>query len=353
MSVHESFRPTLIPDPERVSPTSATQGEVLDPAVYADLYHLAETEGLPYFARLAAAGDVELFLVFESIDAFSESTRDAVSVEFKTYRNKLLAVIWTLSDPLDPLGFPLSFDIKRTEDRCMALRMLEQGEVPLHYLAYEEGRLTHIYTEQITFSPEEAIQANAMIEALFFDRTEELPERAEVQEETEAQSVPLSFLPDARLKEKGTAYLIDFARLQEKHGQDGAQHLLMSAIHQAVWVMRRHARSEVRETSFTVWAAENEGLLRLIVTPAMSDLFEVVHLSEDESNPFSRFLFALPEFLSTEDAEPLQCGAYPLIRMESGRLCHLELDDASAVRLGVLFAGLYPEAMNPYRNELE
>ncbi|WP_339166341.1 hypothetical protein NSQ24_18220 [Brevibacillus sp. FSL L8-0520] len=353
MTVHESFRPALIPDPKRVSPTSDTQGEVLDSAVYSDLYHLAETEGLPYFARMSAAGDVELFLVFESIDAFSESTRDAVSVEFKTYRNKFLAVIWTLTDPLDPLGFPLSFDIKRTEDRGMALRMLEQAEVPLHYLAFEEGRLTHIYTEGITFSPEEARQAHAMVEALFFDRADELPHQAEVQEAAEAQSVPLSFLSDAKLEEKGTAYLIDFMRLQDKHGADEAQHLLMSTVHQAVWVMRRHARSEVRERSFTVWAAEHDGLLRLIVTPEMSDLFEVVHLTEDEANPFSRFLFTLPEFLSTEDAVPLRHGAYPLIRMEAGRLYHLELDETSAERLGAIFDRLYPGELNPYENVSE
>lgn len=352
MKNEDDFWPQLAPDPDRASPTSQTQGEVLDPDRYRDLYQLAETEGLPYFARLGAAGDVELFLVFESIDAFTDATRDAVSVECKTYRSKFLAVIWTLSDPLHPLGFPLSFDIKRAEERYMALRMLEQEEVLLHYLAYEEGQLTHIYTEGISFSAEEKRQGHGMIEALYYDRADALPEEAEVQEVAEAQSVPLSFLSDRTLGEAGTAYLVDFDRLKEKHGEEEAQHLLMSTIHQAVWVMRRHARSEVRETSFTIWAAEKDGLLRLIVTPAMFDLFEVVHMAEEEANPFSRFLFTLPEFLSTEEAEPLLHGAYPLTRLEGGTLYHIELDEESGQRLAGLYGRLYgprfPETVNPY-----
>ncbi|USG67307.1 hypothetical protein NDK47_08550 [Brevibacillus ruminantium] len=348
MTEHEALRPDLLPDASRVSPSQETQGEILDPKRYADLYQLAEQEGLPYFARLGASGDVELFLVFESIDAFSEATWDAVSVECKTYQSKFLAVIWTLSDPLHPLGFPLSFDIKRAEERFMALRMLEQEEVPLHYLSFEEGRLTHIYTEAISFSDGEKRQAEQMIEALFYDQAEALPKEAEVQEAAEAQSVPLSFLSDSVLQEKGTAYLVDFARLQQKHGEEEAQHLLMSTIHQAIWVMRRHARSEVRETSFTIWAAEKEGLLRMIVTPEMSELFEVVHMTEEEANPFSRFLFTLPEFLSTEETVPLGCGAYPLIRVEAGRLYHIELDEADNARLGKLYVQIFPLAKNPY-----
>ncbi|WP_230077239.1 hypothetical protein [Brevibacillus sedimenti] len=163
----QPFRPEVVPDPSLRSPTAATQGEVLDATNFADLYRLAGEEGLPYFARLNAAGDVELYLVFESVDAFSEATRDAVSVEFKTYRDKLLAVIWTLHDPIQPLGFPLAFDIKRPEEHHMALRMLEQEQTLLHYLSYEAGLLTHIYTEAITFSPQEASRAKAMIRSLY------------------------------------------------------------------------------------------------------------------------------------------------------------------------------------------
>lgn len=121
----EDFYPVLSPDRALRSPEAATQGEVLDKSAYRDLYELASEAGLPYFARLNGQGEVELYLVFESVDAFVEQTRDAVSVEFKTYQGKLLGVIWTLSDPLQPLGFPLTFDIRQAEQRGMALKMLE------------------------------------------------------------------------------------------------------------------------------------------------------------------------------------------------------------------------------------
>ncbi|WP_230077238.1 hypothetical protein [Brevibacillus sedimenti] len=174
-----------------------------------------------------------------------------------------------------------------------------------------------------------------------------MPSEAAVQEEV-VQTISALELPDQVLEETGVAYLIDYARLRQKHGDEGAQHLLMSAVQQAVWVMRRHARSEVRETAFTVWAAEQGEMLRLIVTPSLSHVFEVVHMSADEANPFARFLLALPEFVRTEEAVPLEWGAYPLIRMENGRLFHLELDEAVQEKLQHLFASRWPAASNPY-----
>ena len=132
-----------------VSPDEQTQGEILDKEKFHDVYKLVEEDGLPYFARLNGRGEVELYLVFETVDAFSEQTRDAVSVEFKTYQNKLLAVIWTLTDPLQPLGFPLSFDIRAVDERFVALTILQQPFTTLHYLAYENGQMTHIYSEDV------------------------------------------------------------------------------------------------------------------------------------------------------------------------------------------------------------
>jgi hypothetical protein len=343
----QPFRPHISPDPALASPSPRTLGEVLAPDVFADLYRLAAEEGLPYFARLNAAGEVELFLVFESVDAFSESTRDAVSVEFKAYQNKLLAVIWTLSDPQNPLGFPLAFDIKQPEERYMALRMLEQPETLLHYLAYEEGQLTHIFTEAITFGPAEIARVQETIRSLYEGKREALPEETEVREEPIA-SIPAVSLPDSVLTEAGVGYLLQFERMREQHGREAAEHLLMSTVQQAVWVMRRHARSEVRSSAFTVWVAEHGQLFCLAVTPGLFHLFEVVHTSEDEFNPFHRFLLALPEFVETRELIPLELGAYPILRYDAGKLYHLELDEATQKHLANLHARLHPDRPNPY-----
>lgn len=343
----EDFYPVLSPDRALRSPEAATQGEVLDKGAYRDLYELASEAGLPYFARLNGQGEVELYLVFESVDAFVEQTRDAVSVEFKTYQGKLLGVIWTLSDPLQPLGFPLTFDIRQAEQRGMALKMLEQPRTFLHYLAYVGGELTHIYSEAISFSTAEVERTREMIRSLFEGRSEAIPQEAQVREE-ETLSIPALSLPDAVLAEEGLAFVFRYRRMVEAHGAEGAQHLLMSTVRQAVWVMRRHARSEVRESSFTVWVAERGELLELIVTPGLSDLFEVVHMSEDEANPFSRFLLTLPEYVETKEVSPLRLGAFPFLRYENGALYQLELDERVQEHLRALFVKAFPGMPVPY-----
>jgi hypothetical protein len=343
----EVFFPRITPDPSLLSPDANTQGDVLDQESYNDLYILAGEEGLPYFARLGGHGEVELYLVFESVDSFSEQTRDAVSVEFKTYQNRLLAVIWTLSDPLHPLGFPLSFDIQKEDDRYMALKLLEQPYTQLHYLAYEDEQLTHIYSEAIHFSKGEVSQAQEMIRSLYAGTPHTLPKEAEVREEA-TETIPAISLPVSVLKETGTAYVLHYSRMLSALGEEAAQHLLMSTVQQAVWVMRRHARSDVREASFTVWAAEREELLYLVVTPSLSLLFEVIHTSGDESNPFSRFLLTLPAFIRSEQAAPLKLGAFPLLRYESGRLYHLELDVQVQAHLSRLHEEAFSGVSNPY-----
>lgn len=346
--MREAFLPQINPDRSLASPGSSTQGEVLDRRQFADLYELAEAQGLPYFARLNGEGEVELYLVFESVDAFREQTRDAVSLDFKTYQQKLLAVIWTLSDPLQPLGFPLSFDIAKAEDRYMALQLLEQPHTLLFYMAYEEGCLTHIYTEPIFLSAGEAERVRQMIRSLYEGQGASLPADAEVQEE-EAKSIPAICLPAAVLREQGAAYVFDYGRILGEHGEEAGHHLLMSTLQQAMLVIRRHARSEVRESSFTVWAAEQASRLYLLVTPALSHLFEAVHQPDDEANPFARFFSSLPAYVRREAASPLQLGAFPILRYEGGKLYHLEIDAHTQDMLARLYGETFAEGSNPYR----
>jgi hypothetical protein len=333
--VTELFRPDFQADETRCSPSEATMGEVLSPVTFSDLYQLVRDEGLPYFARMNGVGDVELYLVFESIDAFSDATRDAVFVEFKTYKQTLLAVIWTLIDPREPLGFPLSFDIKQEEQRYMALRMAEQPELWIHYLAYTNAEITHIYSEASTFSRTEKEHVEYLVRYLFEAQPNEQSETVAAHEvkEEEMVSIPAASMPEYVLAEPGTAYLLDYARLVHERGEEGAQSLLMSTVQQAALVMRRHARSEVRESAYTIWAGEQEGTLWLFVTPMLYSLFEVLHRTEDEANPFARFLYALPVYIETVDASPLECGAFPILRYENGKLYHLELDETAVARM--------------------
>ena len=343
----EDFFPRISPDPSMASPDRSTQGEVLERQRFADLYERAERRGLPYFSRLNHLGEVELFLVFESVDAFQEQTSDAVSLEFKTYRQKLLAIIWTLSDPQHPLGFPLSFAIDQAEDRFLALQMLEQRQTMLHYLAYEQGMLTHIYTEPIHLSAGETERVRQMIRSLYESENTSLPAGAEVQE-ADVQTLPAICLPAQVLREEGFAYVFAYDRILAEHGEEAGHHLLMSMLQQAVLVMRRHARSEVRESSFTVWVAEQSSRLCLIVTPTLHNLFKAIHPSDAQANPFFRVFAASPAFVQREEANPLALGAYPILRCEAGQLYHLEIDAQTGEMLARFFREQDAQGKNPY-----
>ncbi|MET3288008.1 UNVERIFIED_CONTAM: hypothetical protein ABID98_000578 [Brevibacillus sp. OAP136] len=335
----ESFRPVFSPDPTLASPSSLTMGEVLEPSAFSDLYHHVRDEGLPYFARVNSEGDVELFLVFESIDAFSDATRDAVSVEFKAYKGALLAVIWTLADPQEPLGFPLKLDIKKDDERYMALRMIEQPELAIHYLSFADGEITHIFSETCNFSGAEQAHVLELIRYLYDDEPKEhemQPTSVDEVKEEGLISIAAGDLAEDVFEQAGTAYLFDYAKWVREEGEEDAQARLMHTVQQAVLVMRRHSRSEVRESAFTIWAGEQQGVLWLFVTPMLYPLFEVVHTKDDETNPFARFLYALPTYVETVDASPLACGAYPILRYERGKLYHLELDDSFTDRLSAI-----------------
>ncbi|MCK9909274.1 hypothetical protein MXD81_09040, partial [Microbacteriaceae bacterium K1510] len=144
------------------------------------------------------------------------------------------------------------------------------------------------------------------------------PPEAEEVKEVPITTIDGHSLADQDLMANGIAYLLEYGVMLKKHGEESAQNLVMGTVHQAMLVIRRHARSEVRAASFTVWVAQQEATLAVIIAPALYDLFEVVHTSEEETNPFSRFLLPLPEIVETRDVSPLQLGAYPNLRYEAG-----------------------------------
>ncbi|WP_134686462.1 hypothetical protein [Brevibacillus migulae] len=345
------FRPVIIPDPNIQSPGPDTVGQFLEETGFADLYRLAGDEGLPYFVRLNGEGVAELYLVFENIEAFSEATSDAVSIEFKTYQQKLLAIIWTLTDPQNPLGFPLSFDISKEEDRFMALTLIEQAGTPIHYLAYMDQRILHIFSETITFSQEEKTRATGYVRRLYEqDSTDQAPAEEEVKE-GELLSIPASVLSDEILLQSGTVYRFRHPRSMGQEEREEAEALLMNTLQQSLLVVRRHARSEVRESACTVWAGQEPEHVSLYITPELHSLFEDIHTADGEANPFTRFLRGIPSFEESKPDTPLKRGAYPILRYDAGQLYHLELEETFQERLLRLAeeAGWQDVSANPYR----
>lgn len=342
-------KPVIIPDPAALPLSLATMGDVLDREAYPDLFRLVEEEGLPYFARLNAQGNVELFLVFDQVETFSQETGDEVHLEWKTYQDKLLAIIWTVSDPIQPLGFPLTFDIKRPEHHFMALRLMEQPSIPLHHLAFQNGMLIHIYSEELRLEEGERERVRLLIDRLasgeYFEETVVRDE--EIREEPSV-TVSARELPDSVLVETGKGFLIHYENMKQRLGEEQAQTQLMQTVHAATLVMRRHPRSEVRESRFTVWAAERSPYAMIAVTPGLDDLFELIHMSEDESHPFVRFVLALPDFVETQDVQPLRWGAYPIMRYENGKVVHVDLDETIQEKLRDLHQQTFPQDVVPY-----
>ncbi|MGC5326657.1 hypothetical protein [Brevibacillus sp. SYSU BS000544] len=333
------FRPEVTPDQTILSPSEGTITKVLGKISFPDLYDLVHDQGLSYFPRMDAQGNVELFLVFDSIDSFSQSTHAEVYVEFKTYEEKLLAIIWTLNDPRNPLGFPIPFHIPTERDRYLALRLLEQQQTWIHYLAYETDQIVHIYSEAIQFPEDEKTVIEEQIRHLYEGTSPS----------EEVASLPASTLSPSALLEEGKAYVFDYQKMVTAQGEEEAQLMVMQAVHQAITVMHRHFTSEVRESTFTIWVAEKLPYLYLFVTPSLEELFAKPQDSEEEENPFTRFLSAIPEFVETTDGQPLQAGAYPIMRYEKGKWHHLELDESFQQTLLQLFDQQIDNQVNPYQ----
>jgi len=343
--------PEITLDPTLRSPQRATMGQFLPADDYADLYRLAAEEGA-CFPRIDAAGNVELYLVYESVEAFSQATQDELSVDWKIYRDKLLVIVWTVSDPRKPLGFPISLRVAEERARYTALQMVLQPFVWVHHLTLQDGQLLHIYSETLTVSPAERERVLQLVERLLAeDGSRQDPHAGPADEEIGEENlltVDADQLGDAPLLESGLAYLFDYAAMGREHGAEGAQEWLMAALHKALLVMRRHPRSDVRTQSFTVWVAELPPWLSLIVTPELSERFAAEDSTDEAANPFDRFFMTLPQFVETRRIRPLAVGAYPLIRAEQGRMLHLELTEAFQRRLQRLFAANWPDEANPY-----
>lgn len=348
--MNKLFYPEIIPDLTIQSPSERTITRALSKDAFSDLYELVHEQGLSYFPRINAEGDVELYLVFESIDAFTQSTHAEVYVEFKTYQDKLLAIIWTLNDPQNPLGFPIPFHIPTDQDRYMALRLLEQKQTWIHYLAYPTNQIIHIYSEAIQLPETEKSRIEAQVRKLYdgSGTTDEQDSDEEIKEH-EAETIPASTLSQRTLLEEGKGFVFDYKRMLATHGEEGAQVTVMQAVHQALTVMHRHYTSQVRESTFTVWVAENASLLYLFVTPSLDELFDDLQGNEEEENPFSRFLLTIPEFVESVDGQPLRAGAYPIMRYDQGQWYHLELDEAFQQTLKRLFDEQIGNQLNPYQ----
>ncbi|WCK55930.1 hypothetical protein PP175_08440 [Aneurinibacillus sp. Ricciae_BoGa-3] len=349
-----AIKPSIAVPLTHVSPGSVTMGEVLSRTVFTHLYKVADEEGARCFPLMDREGDVELYILFDTIDQFGEQADADVYLEFHQHKNDWIAVFWTVMSPNDPLGYPIAFHTLNDEQRYLAVRFLEQKQVWIHYLAFAGEDLVHIFSEAIDFAAEDKARAENLLLNAYYYKEESQAEQGEMPQET----ISGQTLDRGMLLTSGVSFYLDYAALEKQYGEEGAKESVMGAIYRALWMMSRHPKSQARDASFLVWVGQVEGenrngrmtrLLSVTITPSLRGMMKGVHVSEDEENPLASLLMSLAEFLKTEEEQPFAAGYLPIIGYRSGTLQHIEWDDASVLRLKRLFVDSFPNAvLNPY-----
>ncbi|GAB7387479.1 hypothetical protein BSNK01_13160 [Bacillaceae bacterium] len=343
-------------------------GEVLDREKFRLCYDKVYAERERHFALLDKDGNTELYVVFADIDEFAQNVEERVDFTFQVYKERLIGILWTKTDARDPLGFPFIFHLHDERERYRAIRLLEQEKIPVHYLAQnEDGALIHVFSETIAVPlPERQAAAERLEKSCFAGKGIEAAAGDAI------GTKKASALSEGDLLARGTAYYLDWTALLLRYGEEEAKEKTMDLLSQALLVVMRHPRSDVREGRLIVWAGEKPRererdagekretrgndesaqrfLLGIYVTPELTNWFSPPKRGEDE-NPFTRFLLFLPEYLCSATASPLQEGAYPLMEYDGGTLYALELDQAFQEKARSLFASAFAGLPNPYEKD--
>ncbi|MEW9667460.1 hypothetical protein [Ammoniphilus sp. 3BR4] len=324
-----------------------TVGNILEKDSFPDLYDCVWNEGKHYFSRSDSSGRVDIVIVFQDIEDFSQSSGSQVMLDFQVYKGQFFIVVWTLTDPQNPLGFPVGFKMNDQQEEEQLQQIFQQEQLWIHYLAMEEQLLIHIFSEAYQLPPDER-------EACL-KRIKDLPAPQSREEGDEAiRTKEAHQLTDEQLLEDGIGYMIDYSSSVGKYGEEQAEERLMSSLLQALTLIKNHPNPAVRTSSFLIWIREkrehtHQGqearLVTIFMSPPLNHLLDLVNDQQVEENPLSSVILSMPEFLMTVEANPLQEGAYPLIQVEEGAMIHLELDESLQEKLSKLYTG---GEENPY-----
>lgn len=327
--------------------TGNSLGQWLSRDEYPDLYEEVWEQGNRYFYRQGENGNIDLVLVFQDIEDFSESTESQTTIEIQRHKDRIFLVVWTLHDLTNPLGFPIPFSISNGDELEELKIMMAQSKVWIHYLAMEEDQPIHVYSESVQLPKFELKELELHVEPTV--QNEDIEEEQIYEKEADK-------LSEEQLLQWGIGYAIDFSSMIHKHGEEASEERLMTAVHEAVWRMRTHPFPKVRDSNFLIWVAEKrnktkpDGDSRLLTVFISSNHDEMVDFdgSTEEENPFTTVLLTLPEFLATLQAQPIEHGAYPIMEYDSGKLMHIQLDGEFRQKLAELWDG---QGVNPYLQE--
>jgi hypothetical protein len=327
--------------------TKQTMSELLDQDLYVDLYDDVLNEDKRYYVRPDTNNRLDIVISFHTIDEFSRDFRETCQLDFQSYRDRFLLIAWTSSDPKNPLGFPIQFDMTSQEDYEIIDAFLDQEDVFVHYLSTDEDLLIHVYSEVISLSGADKKLARSVIAAM----NRSIP--PDLLEDESYLPKNANLLTDEQLQQGALGFCLDYSSLVRKYGEAAAEEKTLSALMQALAATKRHPRAKAREASFLIWVNENTGrtikgeeavLLTVYISPPMKDVFELVHDRDQEENPFTKAFLSFPEYLAVVEAKPVHRGAFPLIEYDKGQIFSLEIDEFFQSRL----RALCPLEDNPY-----
>ena len=327
--------------------TKETMSELLDQDLYADLYDDVLNEDKRYYVRPDTNNRLDIVISFHTIDEFGKDFRESCQLDFQSYRDRFLLIAWTSSDPKNPLGFPIQFEMNSQEEYEIIDSFLEQDDVAVHYLSTEDDLLIHVYSEVISLSATDKQLARNVIAGINGGLS------PQVVEDDSYLTKKANLLTDDQLLQDALGFCLDYSSLVKKYGETVAEEKTMSALMQALAATKRHPRSKARESSFLVWANENTGmtmkgeqavLLTVYISPPMKEVFELVHDRDQDENPFTKVFLSFPEYLAVVEGKPVYSGAYPLIEYDQGEIYSLDVDEAFQRRL----RALCPLEDNPY-----
>lgn len=283
--------------------TEELLGAPLSQVLCPDLYEKANFHEYPYFSRMNQQGNMELILIYKDIDEFSENENAYMQLEFSSRESQWIVMLWSLLPGLSPTGYPFLFDTRDSTMRTQVRQLLSQGQVTIHYLAWEGNNLWYIYQENISFHQQVDEGIRLFLYAYQFDEKINVEEREWIE-----KTMNPSDLPQDCFKQEGLAIHLNFGALIKEEGEEKAKEKLMARALRGI--------HNVNGDPCFLWVGDRKNnRICITITPGFF---------EEANHPLLPFFMFLPEFEKVQKEKPGAFGDIPIVSVQEGILTFVE-----------------------------
>ncbi|HBI02762.1 MAG TPA: hypothetical protein DDY49_01860 [Paenibacillaceae bacterium] len=278
-------------------------GGPLSQVLFPDVYEKANYHLYPYFSRLNQQGKMELILIYKDIDEFSENEESQNQLEFSARESQWMVMLWAQLPGLEPIGYPFLFDTRYSAMREEARQLLAQGQVLIHYLAWEGNNLWYIYQENLSFQHQIEEGTRLFLYAYQFD-DEILFEDEDLVEKT----MNATELPTGYLEHEGLSIYLNYGALVTELGEEKAREKVMARAFQGI--------HNVKGAEYFLWVGDRKNnRLSITLTPGFC---------EEREHPLLPFFMFQPEFEKVKREKPGSFGDIPIVSVQEGILTFIE-----------------------------